>query len=81
MAARGIRIVERSAGGCVCEAAGPTGTTDQMVIAATTENVQLYIDGAGAVQEILRNIHGKQHEFLISGTTPEAWKAMFADED
>ena len=81
MAARGIRIARRTADGCVCEAAGPTGTTDQMVIAATAENIQRYIDGEGAVQEILPDVPGEQREFLISGTTPDAWKAMFADED
>ena len=78
MAAAQARIVEPTPKGCICEAWGFDGL-NRMEIEASADRVQRYIDGEGAVHEILPNMPKDQREFLISGTTPEMWESIFGD--
>ena len=77
MAGSSTSIIKPTADGCLCEAHGPDGSTNRMVINATAENIQRYIDGAGPVQRVLPAVPPGQREFLVSGLTPEGWNTIF----
>ena len=80
MAGSSISIIKQTADGCLCEAHGPDGSTNRMVINATAENIQRYIDGAEPVQKVLPALPPGQREFLVSGLTPEGWNRIFGKQ-
>lgn len=47
---------------------------------ATEEQIIAWIEGA-YVQHVMPHVTDEEREFLISGLTPEAWAAMFDEEE
>ena len=80
MAGSSISIIRPTADSCLCQAHGPDGSTNRMMINATAENIQRYIDSAEPVQKVLPALPPEQREFLVSGLTPEGWNTIFGKQ-
>ncbi len=57
-----------------------TGRTHTREIPVTTEQIILWTNGT-YIQEAMPNVSPDDREFLISGITPEEWKAAFGDDE
>jgi hypothetical protein len=57
-----------------------TGKTNQMDLNITPDQIERWQAGE-LIQNAMPNLSIEEREFLMTGTTPEEWKAVFGDED
>ena len=57
-----------------------SGKETTMDIDCTEEQLNAWLGGM-YIQDAMPNVPAEQREFLISGTTPEEWSAMFPEEE
>lgn len=57
-----------------------TGKINEMDLPVTAEQVLNYTHGE-LVQNAFPQLNAEQREFIISGCTPEDWKALYGDSD
>lgn len=58
-----------------------SGKIQQMEIPVTEEQIIDWQHGDKLIQNALPNLTAEQREFLITGITPEEWKATFGEEE
>ena len=59
-----------------------TGKVNYMDIPVATERLNAYFSGGrkGLIQNWFPDLSADQREFLITGSTPEEWEAVFGEE-
>ena len=57
-----------------------TGKTNTMDLDVTPAQIEDWQSGT-LIQNAMPNLTVEEREFLITGTTPEEWKAVFGDEE
>lgn len=58
-----------------------TGVTHSMELPITADQWDLYLSGTALIQNALPHLTGQQREFLLTGSTPEEWNAVFGSEE
>lgn len=58
-----------------------TGIERSMDLPITEEQVAHWNNRDGYVQDIFSNLSVDEREFILSGVTPDEWKAVFGEED
>lgn len=56
-----------------------TGKVNTMRLNVTIEQLDMYANGHGLLQQIFPNLSTEEREFIKTGITPEEWKATFGD--
>lgn len=54
-----------------------TDKVNEMEIDVTDQQMADYVSGKGLIQHIMPNISADEREFIMSGSTPDDWKAIF----
>jgi hypothetical protein len=57
-----------------------TGKVNTMNLDVTPAQIEAWIGGE-LIQNAMPNLSVEEREFLITGTTPEEWKAIFGEEE
>lgn len=57
-----------------------TGAVHTRTIDVTTEQLDAYENGV-LIQDAMPHLSLDDREFILSGSTPEEWEAVFGDED
>lgn len=59
-----------------------TGKVNYMDIPVATERLNAYFSGGrqGLIQNVFPDLNTDQREFLITGSTPEEWNAVFGSD-
>ena len=57
-----------------------TGKVNYMDIPVSTERLNAYFNGDDLVQNAFPDLNEDQREFLVTGSTPDEWNAMFGEE-
>jgi hypothetical protein len=52
-----------------------------MVIPTTQGKIEYWMQSGEMIQNVMPDLTKDQHEFLISGITPEEWDDIFGGED
>jgi hypothetical protein len=58
-----------------------TGHINTMVIPTTQGKIEYWMQSGEMIQNVMPDLTKDQHEFLISGITPEEWDDIFGGED
>ena len=58
-----------------------SGKQNQMVLPVRQGQIEHWIDTCMLVQDAFPQLDADQREFLISGSTPEEWDAMFGEDE
>ena len=58
-----------------------SGKQNQMVLPVRQGQIEHWIDTCMLVQDAFPQLNADQREFLISGSTPEEWDAMFGEDE
>ena len=57
-----------------------SGNTNVMDIDITTDQFLSWIDGS-LIQDVMPDISADEREFIMTGTTPDEWDAMFGEDE
>ena len=59
-----------------------TGKVNYMDIPVAVERLNAYFNGGrkGLIQDCFPDLSADQREFLMTGSTPEEWEAVFGEE-
>lgn len=58
-----------------------TGTTNEMEINVTQEQLDRWQQGDELIQVALPHLSPDEREFLMTGMTPEVWDSLFDEEE
>ena len=57
-----------------------SGNTNVMDIDITTDQFLSWINGS-LIQDVMPDISADEREFIMTGTTPDEWDAMFGEDE
>lgn len=57
------------------------GKVNEMTMILDPDDYERWISGGGLIQNVMPYLTPDEREFLMTGTTPEEWNAMFKNED
>ena len=57
-----------------------SGNTNVMDIDITQAQLDAWVDGS-LIQDVMPDISADEREFIMTGTTPDEWDAMFGEDE
>ena len=57
-----------------------SGNTSAMNIDITQAQLDAWVDGS-LIQDVMPDISADEREFIMTGTTPDEWDAMFGEDE
>ncbi len=58
-----------------------TGNTHTLEVPCTPEQLDMWRNGGGHIQNVMPNVPAPMREFLMTGITPDEWDQYIGDEE